>query len=178
VRESVQVGADRSTGQQQDATASDDTPRDGTPRDGMSRISVVIVDDEAQIRKLLRALLDVDPRFEVVGEAGTVPDALEAVAAEQPDVVLLDLLMGGQYGGDAIPRLVLDAPETMVLVLSALSAEDQAGPVFAAGAFAYLEKSVMGRQLPEEIAALRARFEQALAGETVWAVRDPARILS
>lgn len=167
------MAADLTDGQQGDAAASDDTPTDGT-----TRISVVLVDDEPQIRRLLRALLDADPRFEVLGEAGTVPEALEVVAEQQPDVVLLDLLMGGQYGGDAIPRLVLDAPETMVLVLSALSAEDQADTLFAAGAFAYLEKSVMGRQLPEEVAALRARFEQALAGETVWADRDPARVLS
>lgn len=167
------MGADRSDGEQCDATAHDDAPDDGG-----TRITIVIVDDEPQIRKLLRALLDADPRLEVVGEAATMPDALELVAEEQPDAVLLDLLMGGEHGGEAIPRLVLDAPETMVLVLSALSAEDQASTVFAAGAFAYLEKSVMGRQLPEEIVELRARFEQALAGETVWAVRDPARIRS
>ena len=163
------LGADRSQPEQSG---------DASPVDGPDALRVVIVDDEAPIRKLLCALLDLDGRFEVVAEAATIHHALETVADEQPDVVLLDLLMGREHGAEAIPRLVLDAPRTMVLVLSALSAEDQADRVFAAGAFAYLEKSVMGRQLPDEVAALRARFEQALAGETVWAVRDPARILS
>lgn len=141
-------------------------------------LRVVVVDDEAPIRKLLRVLLETDPRFEVVAEADTLRVAVDTVVDEQPDVVLLDLLMGGEHGRDAIPRLVRDAPRTMVLVLSALSSEDQAEETFAAGAFAYLEKSVMGRQLPEEIVALRARFDQALNGETVWAVQDPARIVT
>lgn len=150
---------------------------DAGQRPGGEVHTIVVVDDEPPIRKLLHALLERDERFAVVGEAGTLEDAVTVVAREQPHVLLLDLLMGGASGRDILPRVLVDAPETMVLVLSALSPEDEADAVFAAGAFAYLEKSVMGRDLPGEIAALHQRFRRALAGETVWGANDAGRIL-
>jgi CheY-like chemotaxis protein len=58
-------------------------------------IKVVVADDDAGIRSALRAVLEDDERFQVVGEAGSGPEAGVVTALEQPDVVLLDVRMPG-----------------------------------------------------------------------------------
>ena len=139
-------------------------------------LRVIMVDDDPRIRTLARMLLDRSDEARVVAEASDgdqVPDLLEAV---RPDVVLLDLLMPRVDGRTILPQLVREAPETMVLVLSALSGIDEADRTFALGAFAYLEKSVVGPDLPNQIRELHALFQRALAGETVWSPAGPPRV--
>jgi two-component system LytT family response regulator len=80
----------------------------------MDRIRVLIVDDEAPARSKLRRFLAADPEVEVVGEAGSGTEAVEAVRALAPDVVFLDVQMPGLDGfgvvaaleGEALPQVV------------------------------------------------------------------------
>lgn len=95
---------------------------------------------------------------------GAVTLALEA----KPDVVLLDLMMPGLDGREVLPLLVEQVPKTMIAVLSSLRAVDEADGTFAAGAFAYLEKSLLGPPLIDELDDLYLRFQRALDGRTVW----------
>jgi CheY-like chemotaxis protein len=119
---------------------------------------VLIVDDEPPIRTLLRLVLRRDERFDLVGEAVDAEEGIARAADLQPDVVLLDLLMPGQHGRDALPALRAAAPDAMILVLSSLSALDEEHAALAAGASGYLEKSVLGPRLPDVVAEHLARY--------------------
>jgi DNA-binding NarL/FixJ family response regulator len=139
-------------------------------------LRVVMVDDDLRIRTLTRMLLDRSDEARVVAEADDGDQVLDLVRTTQPDVVLLDLLMPKVDGRSVLPQLVREAPETMVLVLSALSGIDEADGTFALGAFAYLEKSVVGPGLAKQIRDLHHLFQRALAGETVWSPAGPPRV--
>lgn len=157
-------GAEAATGIEGDPT-----------QDGQTTLSVVVIDDEPAIRTLVQMLLERAEAFELTGEATDGAEGIELVKETQPDVVLLDLLMPGVDGRQALPRIIRESPRSMVVVLSALSGVDEAGPSFARGAFAYIEKSALGR-LTEELTELRELFDRALAGETVWAPGGPTRV--
>jgi CheY-like chemotaxis protein len=135
------------------------SPRSATGTEGRTRPTrVLVVDDEPPIRTLLRLVLRRDERFELVGEAVDAEEAIARAADLEPDVVLLDLLMPGQHGRDALPALRAAAPDAMILVLSSLSALDEEHETLAAGAFGYLEKSVLGPRLPDVVAEHLARY--------------------
>src|SRR5205823_1845831 len=74
-------------------------------QDSPSPIRVLIVDDHAVVRAGLRMLIDSQPSMKVVAEAGTRAESVQAAAREQPDIVLLDLDMGGESGLSFLPIL-------------------------------------------------------------------------
>jgi DNA-binding NarL/FixJ family response regulator len=137
---------------------------------------VLIVDDEPAVRVMLDAVFKRDDRFEIAGVAVDGREAIEQTQRLLPEVILLDLVMPGLSGWEALPAIVRASPRSMVLVLSALGAEDEADLTLAIGAFAYLEKSVLGPDLPQEVFAQHQRFARALAGETVWSPSASWRI--
>ena len=81
-------------------------------------LRVVLADDEAMVRAGLRLLIDGEPDLEVVGEAVDGEDAVRAVAAARPDVVLMDVRMPRLNGLDAARRVLDEAPGTRVLILT------------------------------------------------------------
>lgn len=139
-------------------------------------VRVAVVDDDVTIRSLIRMLFARREDIALVGEVADGTEAIEMVRATEPDVVLVDLLMPRLGGHQLLPMLVREAPRTMLLVLSALQAIDEADRSFALGAFAYLEKSVVGPGLADEIQELYGLFSRALTGETVWTPAGPRRV--
>ncbi|EYT55869.1 LuxR family transcriptional regulator [Leucobacter sp. UCD-THU] len=137
---------------------------------GGAPIRVVIVDDHQIFRTGLRA--ELGPQLDVVGEAASVDEAVERVAALAPDVVLLDVhLPGGRGGGGAevVQRLAADPTlrATRFLALSVSDAADDVVSVIRAGARGYLTKTASGAEVTA--AALRvhggdAVFSPRLAG--------------
>lgn len=121
-----------------------------------SAITVVLSDDHHVIRSGLRVLLDADPRFAVVGEADTVSSTLEQVLAQCPQVLVLDLNLGGESGLEAIPRLRSESPDTQIVVLTM-----QENPAFAraalrAGALGYVLKDADDDELMGAVEAAAA----------------------
>jgi DNA-binding NarL/FixJ family response regulator len=106
------------------------------------RISVVVCDDVAEMRLLLRYALEEDPALSVVGEADNGRDGARVIAELQPDVVLLDLSMPEMDGLEAIPEIVSSAPRTGIIVFSGFAAERMSAPAINSGADRYLEKGV------------------------------------
>jgi NarL family two-component system response regulator LiaR len=103
-------------------------------------IQVLIVDDQAIVRKGIRALLAEVDYVQVVGEAS---DGEEAVAQTQdfsPDVILMDLVMPGVDGIEAIRRITDCCEKTRVLVLTSFASDDKVFPAIKAGALGYLLK--------------------------------------
>ncbi|BBG02123.1 MULTISPECIES: response regulator transcription factor [Pseudonocardia] len=106
----------------------------------MDRIRTLIVDDHAPFRAGLRTLLGTADDVEVCGEAATGEEALAAVVAHHPDVVLLDLTMPGMGGITATERIVTASPHARVLVLSMSGDDDSVLAALRAGARGYLLK--------------------------------------
>jgi DNA-binding NarL/FixJ family response regulator len=105
-----------------------------------SVIRVLVVDDHPVVRKGTCALLAEIDDIDAVGEASDGAAAVEQIALLQPDVVLMDLVMPGLEGTDAIREISSRWPETRILVLTNVSEEDKALAAFEAGAVGYLTK--------------------------------------
>ena len=135
------------------------------------RPRVLIVDDHPVVRMGLRAVVEQSGRYEVVSEAGTPAEAVQAVAREQPDVVILDLMLGGRSGADLAGQCLTLAPGVRILVLSQHDEAIHAERVLAAGAHGYLMK---GADLDGVVQALDA----VLRGEIVLSPRMNARVLA
>jgi NarL family two-component system response regulator LiaR len=127
------------------------------------RIRILIVDDHAVVREGLRAFLDLQDGFEVVGEAGDGEEAVGAAERLRPDVVLMDLVMPRQDGVAAMRELRGRVPGARVIVLTSFLDEDRLLPALRAGAAGYLLKNA-------EPAELERAVRAAHAGE---AVLDP-----
>lgn len=123
-------------------------------------IRVLLVDDHAVVRKGLRALLEAESEFEVVGEAEDGERAVHATDRLGPDVILMDLEMPTIGGIEATRRITSAHPELKVVVLTSHSSEEDVFPALKAGAIGYLLK----HSAPEEV--LQA-IRQAYLGETV-----------
>ncbi len=103
-------------------------------------IRVLVVDDHLVVRSGLEQLLATAPDLELVGTASNGLEALEAVAAHHPDVVLMDLSMPELDGVAATRRIVDEHPGTRVLVLTSFSEQSRIMDALNAGADGYLLK--------------------------------------
>lgn len=84
----------------------------------MNRRSVVVVDDLAELRQILRLILEHGGPFRVVGEGRDAEEAVALAAEHHPDLLLMDVEMPGGSGWDVLPRVREVAPETLVVILS------------------------------------------------------------
>jgi DNA-binding NarL/FixJ family response regulator len=114
-------------------------------------IRVVLCDDHAMVRSGLRLLLDAEPGIRVVGEASTAEEVVEEARLLTPDVVVLDVILRGRSGLDALPDLVAAAPAARVLMLSMQDDPTYVRAAFAAGAAGYLPQEAPGAELVEAI---------------------------
>jgi two-component system, NarL family, response regulator NreC len=89
-----------------------------------ARIGVILVDDHAILRQGLRALLDLDPGLEVLGEAGNFEDALELAVRVMPAVVLTDIGLPGRSGLSLVTELRKHCPRARVVLLTAHASEE------------------------------------------------------
>jgi DNA-binding NarL/FixJ family response regulator len=103
---------------------------------------VLLVDDNALVRRLLREQLHARGALEVVAEAGDADTAFRLAADIEPDLIILDLSMPGTDGFAAIGTLRLAAPGAQIVVMSGYAADEVSERVLAAGAAAYLEKGL------------------------------------
>jgi NarL family two-component system response regulator LiaR len=117
----------------------------------VTEIRVLIADDHAVVRQGLRTFLELQDDIEVVGDVSDGEAALSAVSEHEPDVVLMDLVMPGVGGVEAIRRLRELRPETRVLVLTSFLDDEKLFPAVRAGAAGYLLKDVQPAELVRAI---------------------------
>ena len=103
-------------------------------------IGVLICDDDAAMRKMLRSVLALRPSLRVVGEASDGNEAVAEAARLQPDVILLDLAMPHRTGLEALSELPTVARRAKVIVFSGFSMASVAEEVIGLGAVLYLSK--------------------------------------
>ena len=122
---------------------------------GQRLIKVLLADDLAQIRAVLRRALEKDGRFEVIGEAENGTEAVQMAWSLRPDALVLDLAMPGMDGMQAIPQILETSPATKIVVLSGFV--EMAPDVLKAGAHGFFEKTAPPQELAGTIADLVAR---------------------
>jgi NarL family two-component system response regulator LiaR len=127
----------------------------------------VIADDHAVVRQGLRTFLELQAEIEVVGEADDGEDALAAVERLSPDVVLMDLVMPGLSGIEAIERIRERRPAVRVIVLTSFGDDEKVFAAVRAGAAGYLLKDVQPQELVTAI--VRAHRGEALLHPAVAA---------
>ncbi len=128
----------------------------------MRELKLIIVDDHAIFREGLRALLDMEEDFQVIGEASHGAEAVTMVAEEPPDVILLDLHLPDGLGSDFCRELLGVSPQSRVLILSAYDDDQEISAALIAGASGYVLKTVGGERLADNIRSV-SRGEVLLA---------------
>ena len=129
------------------------------------RIRVFLVDDHRLFLSGVRS--ELDERFDLVGEAGTVSDAVAGIVASNPDVVLLDVHMPDGGGAAILAAVAKERPDVRFLALSVSDAAEDVIAVIRAGARGYVTKSISPSDLADAITRVHggdAVFSPRLAG--------------
>ncbi len=138
----------------------------------MKPIRVLIVDDHPMVRKGLVAFLKNQPELDLVGEACDGREAIESCEQNQPDVILMDLVMP-ELGGVAATRTIHQRwPRIQVIALTSFQEKELVQDALQAGAIGYLLKNVTGEELAEAIRQVYGG-RPTLAPEAVQALIQP-----
>jgi two-component system response regulator DevR len=127
----------------------------------MVKQRVLLVDDHEVVRLGLKALLERHPQFEIIGEASSAREALEQVANNHPDVVVMDIRLPGTSGIEACEEITSRFPETRVLMLTSYAEDEMLFSAIRAGASGYVLKQIGGEELVRALEAV-ARGEALL----------------
>lgn len=122
-------------------------------------IRIVVVDDDADIRALLKMSFDLDERFELVGEAADGVQAVELITAVQPQAVVLDLDMPRRGGLEAMQVIRDVKPDAKVIVFSARYDKYDADQLVEGHADLYVDKS---RPVPEVLDEIHGVVRNAI----------------
>jgi DNA-binding NarL/FixJ family response regulator len=143
---------------------------------------VLICDDHEVVREGLRGLISRQSGMRVVGEAGTVAEAVAAAATAQPDVVIMDVRLPDGSGVEACRTIREGRPETKVIMLTSYADDEALFASIIAGASGYLLKQTRGQAVTDAIttvAAGRSLLDPDVTGKVLERVRrsrneDPA----
>jgi DNA-binding NarL/FixJ family response regulator len=138
------------------------------------RIRLLVVDDQPVVRRGLSLMLSMEPDMEVVGEGGDGLEAVERAQRLRPDVVLMDLHMPRKGGVGATREICALLPNTRVLVLTTMEAEQAVFDAVRAGAMAYLLKDASEREVVDTVRAVH-RGESHLTPQIARKVLDEFR---
>lgn len=133
--------------------------------------TIVLADDHTVVRSALRMLLEAEPDFEVVAEAGTADDAVRYVLGHKPTVLILDLNMPGRPSLEAIPDIRKASPTTEIVVLTMQNESAFARRALQAGVRGYVLKEAADAELVQAV-------HSAAAGETYLQPALGARMAS
>src|SRR5512135_3080514 len=106
----------------------------------MSKQRILLVDDHEVVRLGLKSLLDRYPQFDVVGEAASAREAVEATGLLRPDVVVMDIRLPGTSGIEACEEIVNRYPATRVIMLTSYAEDEMLFSAIRAGASGYILK--------------------------------------
>jgi DNA-binding NarL/FixJ family response regulator len=119
-------------------------------------IRILSVDDHPVLREGLSAIIDSQPDMEMVAEAGSGAEAIEMFRLHQPDITLMDLRLPDMHGVDAIVAIRSKSPEAKIIVLTTYLGDVQAIRSLKAGAYGFLLKASLRRDLLDTVRAVHA----------------------
>ena len=120
----------------------------------MSKIRIFLVDDHQLVRDGLKALLVSDGDLTILGEAASGQECFEKIAADPPDILILDISLPDTNGIEITRRVTAEFPATRVLILSMYTSEDFIFNALKAGARGYLPKNTSREELLDAIRAI------------------------
>lgn len=143
---------------------------------------VLLCDDHEVVREGLRVLIARQEGMSVVGEAGTVAEAIDAAARSKPDVVIMDVRLPDGSGVEACRAIREARPETKVIMLTSYADDDALFASIIAGASGYLLKQTRGQAVVDAITAVaagRSLLDPDVTGKVLERIRqsrdeDPA----
>ncbi len=127
---------------------------------GTRTIKIILADDHPLMRQALRAVLEKQPDFEIMGEASDGEEAVELAIKLNPNVMIMDISMPKLNGLEATKQIKAKIPSVAVLVLTVHSDSEHILSILHAGASGYLIKSVYGEEVIRSVRAIAG-------GETV-----------
>jgi two-component system, NarL family, response regulator LiaR len=119
-------------------------------------IRILIIDDHAIVREGLRGFISTEPGMEVVAEAATGDEGILKALSLKPDVILMDLVMPGKSGAQAIVEIKHNWPEAHILVLTSFIEDDKLFPAIEGGALGYLLKDTKPEELLDAIRSVHS----------------------
>ena len=143
-----------------------------------AKITIVVADDHQLVRQGLRALLEAEKDFTVVGEAGDGLQAISRVESLSPSVLVLDLMMPGLNGLDVVRQVRKVAPRTQVVILSMYADEAYVLEALSNGAAGYVLKDSSSADLVHavrEAASGRRYLSPPLSDRAIAAYQEKAR---
>jgi DNA-binding NarL/FixJ family response regulator len=142
----------------------------------MRPVSVAVVDDDADMRRTLAALLDRQPDMRCAGAFASAEEALRAVPAVCPDLVLMDINLPGMSGVECVRALSSKMPGVQIVMLTVYDDDDDIFNSLQAGALGYLLKPVRSAALAEAIRDVHrggAPMSARIARRVVQAFKKP-----
>jgi len=139
---------------------------------------ILLVDDHEVVRLGLKALLERQSNFEVVGEAGTARDAVELAETLNPDVIVMDIRLPGGSGIEACQEITTKRPDAKVIMLTSYAEDEMLFSAIRAGAAGYVLKQIGGEDLVRAIQAVgrgEALLDPAVTQRIFQEVRKAAR---
>lgn len=127
----------------------------------MVRLRILLVDDHEVVRLGLKSLIERQAGFEVIGEAATEHEAVQRALEIMPDIVLMDIRLAGGSGIEACEQIMLQLPQTKVIMLTSFADDEMLFAAIRAGATGYVLKQVGSNELIRAIGAA-ARGEATL----------------
>ncbi len=107
----------------------------------MHRIKILIVDDHPMMREALQTAFEGEDDLEMIGEAPDAIKALKMLETLKPDVIMMDMLLPGMSGLEAIEKIIETDPQAKILVLSSMEDEERIVSAIQAGALGYFPKT-------------------------------------
>ncbi|ODQ93850.1 hypoxia response regulator transcription factor DosR/DevR [Mycolicibacterium holsaticum] len=141
-------------------------------------VKVFLVDDHEVVRRGLIDLLDSDPDLEVVGEAGSVAQAMARIPALQPDVAVLDVRLPDGNGIELCRDLLSRLPDLRCLMLTSFTSDEAMLDAILAGASGYVVKDIKGMELAQavkDVGAGRSLLDNRAAAALMAKLRGAAR---
>lgn len=114
-------------------------------------MKVLIVDDHVLFREGLVGILQARPEFEVVGEAGTVSEAVEIARQHEPCLILMDWALPDGDGAHATQQILAESPETKIVFLTIYEADENLFAAIRSGAKGYLLKNIPSNKLVQAL---------------------------
>lgn len=122
-----------------------------TATKGRGVVTVFLVDDHEVVRRGLIDLLGADPELDVVGEAGSVAEAMARIPALRPDVAVLDVRLPDGNGIELCRDLLSRMPELRCLILTSFTSDEAMLDAILAGASGYIVKDIKGMELARAV---------------------------
>jgi len=133
----------------------------------MDKIKILIVDDHPMMREALQTAIEGEDDLEMIGEAPDAIKALKMLETIKPDIIMMDMLLPGMSGLEAIEKIIESNPQAKILVLSSMEDEERILAAIQAGALGYFPKTAPRTYLLEAIRKVADGIPYMPAGITL-----------